>query len=67
MPHVIFVNLPHKVHGCSDFDENGYQTIVLNARDSRDKQLKAYIHECKHCNDFGFQMDVNRIEFLRHK
>ena len=67
MPHVIYVDLPHKVHGCSAFDENGYQTIILNARDSKERQIKTYIHECKHSNDFGFCMDVNNIEYWRHK
>lgn len=67
MPHIIFVNLPYKVHGCSKFDENGYQTIVLNARDSQERQLKAYLHECRHHDDYGFVMDVNEIESERHK
>ena len=47
-PRVILMDLPPKIHGLVWHDENGYVTICLNARDSRDRQKRAYFHEYRH-------------------
>jgi len=67
MAHVVYIDLPCKIHGCSKYDADGYQTIILNAKDSYKKNIETYIHECKHSEDYGAAFDVDELEKVRHK
>lgn len=66
MPHVVFLDLPYKVHGVSGFDADGYQTIYLNARDSVSRSVEAFLHEWGHRDDFGLNINVDQLEAVRH-
>lgn len=66
MPTVVFIDLPYKVYGVSKFDAEGYQTIILNAKNSFEQNLKSYRHEWRHRNDFGRDINVDQLEAERH-
>lgn len=56
-PPVRLVNLPVTVHGFCYHDDDGETYIVLNARDTREQNLKTYEHERNHIrNDDLFNM-----------
>lgn len=49
-------------------NEDDSYTIFLNARLSRDSQLKYYYHALRHINRDDFcKEDVQKIEFENHK
>lgn len=63
---VRLVSLPDGVHGCVSEDADGYYSVYINAKDSRERQYKALEHEVKkHIvgNDFA-KHDVREIEGL---
>lgn len=66
MSHVLYVDLPNKVHGCSCFNKYGEQTIVLNSKNSFEQNLLTLQHERNHRNDYNLKLDVDYIELLRH-
>ena len=42
------VNLPHDIHGLTTIADDGSYIILLNARDSRERNRQSYLHELKH-------------------
>lgn len=67
MPHVIFIDMPYNVYGASGFDADGYQTIYINARNSMARSTQAFLHEWKHRDDFGRDINVDQLEAARHE
>ena len=58
------VMLPDGVHGCVSEDADGFYSVYVNAKDSRERQYKALDHEVKkHIagNDFA-KHDVREAE-----
>lgn len=48
---VRLIDLPYKVGGIVAFDADGFASIYLNARWSREQQRKALRHEIRHINN----------------
>lgn len=67
MPNVVYLDLPCKVYGATWFDPEGYQVIILNAKNSFERNLKAFKHERTHGNDFGLDVNVDQLEAERHE
>jgi len=44
----ILQNLPVSIHGFCFHDDDGQPVVVLNARLSAEKRMKAYRHELEH-------------------
>ncbi len=63
----ILYDLPPKVRSYCYEDADGYQTIVLNSKLSRESNLKSLKHELSHAGDFGQDQDVDLLESQRHK
>jgi Zn-dependent peptidase ImmA (M78 family) len=63
------VNLPHDVHGFTALAEDGTPIIVLNARDSRERNRQSYLHEMKHIehDDLYCAESADGVEYDRHK
>lgn len=70
---VEYLDLPCKIHGLTAyyFDEDGqvYYTIIINSRDSIDRQNKALKHEVEHIlhNDLDKMIPLEEIELMRHE
>ena len=47
-PIIRILDLPYTVHGFIFHDEDDKPVIVINARDSQDRQKQTYLHELKH-------------------
>lgn len=49
------VDMPYGIHGCVMLNDDGTHSVYINARDSVDRQRKAYKHELRHIinNDFA--------------
>lgn len=59
--------MPCKVHGLIRANEDGSYTIILNSRDSRERNLQAYQHELDHLLKGDFEKaDANEIEGRAH-
>lgn len=68
MINVQFIDMPCKIHGAVRENEDGSVTILLNSRDSRERNLKAYQHELKHIlrDDLHSEEDIQLIEARAH-
>ena len=42
------IDLPHDIHGLTTIADDGSYIILLNARDSRERNRQSYLHELKH-------------------
>ena len=60
---VRLIDLPYGVHGCVSEDADGFYSVYVNAKDSRERQYKALDHERRHIenNDFSLS-DVVEAE-----
>ena len=60
------VKLPHGVHGCVSKDADGFFSVYVNSRDSRERQMQALDHEVKkHIVGEDFDKDdITEIEDL---
>ncbi len=67
MNNVIFKDMPIDIKAVCAEDADGFQTIVINSRLSRAQNMKSYLHEMTHLNDFIDAVDVNALESLRHE
>ena len=63
----ILLNLPYDTRGFCAVDEEGTQTIVLNARLTYESNINTYKHEVAHRDDFNNTKNVNKLEKIRHK
>lgn len=68
---VAYIDLPCKVHGLTVYhceDGQTYYTIIINARDSVERQLKTINHELNHVRngDIYTMIPVQELELLRH-
>ncbi len=61
-PRVILMDLPPAYHGVTWHDDEGNCTILLNARDSWQRQREAYRHEVDHIKK-GQLDDPGYIEY----
>ena len=65
---VFYQDMPCKVHGLIRANEDGSYTIILNSRDSRERNLQAYQHELDHLFRGDLDgSDVQVIEAEAHK
>ena len=73
MYRIEYIDLPCKIHGLTAyyFDEDGqaYYTIIVNSRDSVDKQNDTINHELKHImsDDLARMIPLEEIELVRHE
>ncbi|MEG1727152.1 MAG: hypothetical protein RR321_04460 [Acidaminococcaceae bacterium] len=68
MSRTVLYELPIKIKGfCIADPECGEETIVLNARHSREVNEKTFLHETSHKEDFEIDVDVDALESTRHK
>lgn len=58
----ILQNLPVSIHGFCFHDDDGQPVVVLNARLSAEKRMKAYRHELEHI-ERGEMYDPTYIEY----
>ena len=65
---VRLIDLPPGVHGCVSEDADGFFSVYVNARDSRERQYMALDHERRHIenNDFA-KSDVVEAEEWHEK
>lgn len=62
-----YQDMPYKVHGLIRANEDGSFTIILNSRDTREQNLRAYEHELRHIlHDDMHADDVQSIEARAH-
>jgi Zn-dependent peptidase ImmA (M78 family) len=63
------VNLPHDVHGFTALAEDGTPIIVLNARDSRERNRQSYLHELRHIDhgDLYCHEKADAVEYRSNK
>ena len=57
MINVQYLDMPCRIHGMIRENEDGSYTVILNSRDSRERNMKAYQHELKHLFRGDFQRD----------
>lgn len=73
MYRIEYIDLPCKIHGLTAyyFDEDGqaYYTIIVNSRDSVDKQNDTINHELKHImsDDLDRMIPLEDVELMRHE
>ena len=68
MSRTILYDLPHDVRGFVREDIDGEAIFILNARLTRESNIKTYLHEQEHYEkDCGKNLCVNEIEAQRHK
>lgn len=73
MYRIEYIDLPCKIHGLTAyyFDEDGqaYYTIIVNSRDSVDKQNDTINHELKHImsDDLDRMIPLENVELMRHE
>ena len=68
MYHVELVDLPHSIRGFIRHNTDGSDTIVLNARHTRETQIQTFKHELKHIerDDFYSELSADEIESEAH-
>ncbi len=61
---VILGDMPHRIKALARKNEDDTYTIVLNARHTREQNLKSYEHEMRHIvrNHFSMEDQVGLIE-----
>ena len=61
---VRITDLPVTIPGFSAADEDGFISIYINARLSREEQLNAFLHELKHyvSNDIYNDLSIEDVE-----
>ena len=63
---VLLMDLPPTIHSFIK-ETDGFYTIVINSRLSREMQEKCYLHELEHLDNGDFEGgDVDEIERIRH-
>ncbi len=64
---VRLIDMPTRVKGYTQEDDDGTYTIFINARLSIEQQREAYLHELKHLMQKDFEKEhVQRIEAYAH-
>ncbi|MBR0358175.1 MAG: ImmA/IrrE family metallo-endopeptidase [Selenomonadaceae bacterium] len=63
------IDLPYDIHGLTTIADDGSYIILLNARDSRERNRQSYLHELKHIehNDLYCFEASDAVEYDRHK
>ena len=67
MTKVVLYPLPPKCKGFCHETDDGSQIVVLNSRLTREENMKTFVHEISHTDDFGKGLDVNELETVRHE
>lgn len=73
MCRIAHLDLPCKIHGLTAyyFDEDGqaYYTIIINSRDSIERQGETINHEVRHIlnNDLDRMIPLEDVELMRHE
>lgn len=66
----LFCDMPTTIAGYTVYSNaDDCYTIVLNSKQSRDRNIKAYMHELSHIQngDFEKKCSADLIEFFAHK
>ena len=63
------IDLPHDIHGLTTIADDGSYIILLNARDSRERNRQSYLHELKHIEheDLYCAESSDTLEYDRHQ
>lgn len=65
---VKFIDFPVKGREAVTKNEDGTYTIFINARLSREMQIKAYAHALQHITEKDFEKEnADEIEFYAHQ
>lgn len=66
---VILLDMDTKIKGYMIRNNDGFSTIVLNARHCHEQNIKSYLHELKHMyyGDLDAEEHVTTIEAKRHE
>ena len=67
MDRIIYKDMPCRIKALTCQDADGYQTTIINSRLSCEQNIKSARHEQSHNNDFLNNIDINELEFIRHK
>lgn len=61
------IDLPHDIHGLTTIADDDTYVILLNARDTRERNREAYLHELEHIEgkDWLRQETADVIEKMR--
>ena len=62
---MVIADLPFTVGGDCVTNADGKKICILNSKNSREGNLKTFMHELRHVNDTE-KIDVNYVELLRH-
>lgn len=66
--YVRLIDLPGTVKSFVRINDDSTATVIINARLSREQQLKQYRHEVMHCTENDFEkQDADRIELEAHR
>ena len=68
MINVKLIDMPYSIHGAIRENEDGSFTVLLNSHDTREKNLKTYLHELNHIlrDDLSKDDDIQLIEAQAH-
>ena len=61
------MDMPCRIKALTCEDADGYQTTIINSRLSHEQNIKSVKHEQSHENDFLNEININELEFIRHK
>lgn len=68
MINVQYLDLPCTIHGLVRENVDDSYTIILNSRDTRERNLQTYIHELNHLLHGDLEkIDVQAVEAEAHK
>ena len=59
--------MPCRIRAFTCEDADGYQTTVINSRLCYEQNTKSAEHENNHATDFLNNVDVNKLELIRHE
>ena len=60
------MDMPCRIKALTCEDPDGYQTTIINSRLSYVQNFSSAVHENSHKDDFGKDIDVNKLESERH-
>lgn len=68
MINIQYLDMPCRIHGMIRENEDGSYTVILNSRDSRERNLQTYIHELNHLQHRDFEKsDAQAVETDAHE
>ena len=67
MLRAILSPLPYGVKGYTKKNMDNELVCILNSRLTYEANMDTYKHELKHLKDFSGDIDVSKLEHIRHK